>query len=183
MPDLGGPRAGKDVVRGVGRAVIVVVALCSGIVLTGCTAAADDDPAPTQTEWTIQPSPGATSSGATFAAKGTAAQNRGAFDAAIQNVIGKNPKATGQQVAAALEAAGFAKSSLQFSASKTSVDLVPGSILVSAQLGTQCLIGQWGTAVGGYHSAIAPALNSGGCLVGGGGIGVTPSKGAGSLGD
>ena len=170
--------------RGVGRSVIAVAALSLGAVLTGCTAAGNAAPAPTQTEWTVQPSPGSTTgSGTAFSPGGTAAQNQAAFDSVIQGVIAKNAKATGQNVTAALESAGFAKSSLQYSASKTSVNLVPGSIMLSAQVGTQCLIAQWGTAVGGYHSAIAPALGSGGCLVGGGGLGTSKPSSSGQLGN
>jgi len=163
--------------------VIAAAALGLGVLLAGCTSVADAPPAPTPTEWTVQPSPGATGGATAFVPKGSAAQNQSAFDAVIQGVLAKNAKATGQNVTAALESAGFAKSTLQFSASKTSANLVPGSIMVSAQLGPQCLIAQWGTAVGGYHSAIAPALGSGGCLVGGGGTGKATPGGTGSLGD
>lgn len=148
---------------------MIVAAACVSIGLCGCTGAGNVQSAPAQTEWTVQPTPGATSGSLTsFTPHGTAEQNRGAFDATIERALAASPNATGLTVAAALEAAGFPKSSLQSSASKTSANLQPGSILVSAQLGAQCLIGQWGTAVGGYHSSIAPALRSGGCLVGGG---------------
>ncbi|WP_390227782.1 DUF6993 domain-containing protein [Gryllotalpicola reticulitermitis] len=164
--------------------MLAVAVLGFGVALAGCTAAGNDVATPTQSAWTVQPTAGATTgSPDSFVAKGTAAQNQAAFDATIQGVLAKNAKATGQAVTAALESAGLAKSSLQFSASRTSAKLVPGSILVSAQFGSECVIGQWGNAVGGYHSAIAPALGAGGCLVGGGGTGSTPSSGGGSLGD
>lgn len=166
--------------RGAGRWTIVAAAVGCAVALAGCTAQNAAAPAPTQTAWTVQPGAAPGDAGTAYDAKASVAENQQAFDSVIQTEIAKNPTATGQDVTAALEAAGFAKPTLQYSASKTSANLMPGSIMVSAQLGSSCLIGQWGSEVGGYHSAVAPALESGGCLVGGGGTGTTP-KTPGSL--
>jgi len=38
---------------------------------------------------------------------------------------------------------------------------------VGVKVGNACLVGQWGSAVDGYQSAVAPVLRAGGCLVGG----------------
>jgi hypothetical protein len=150
------------------------------VALAGCTQSSAVVASPSQTAWVVQPSAG---SGESADARGTAIQAKAAFDRVIQGALSRNAGATGQTVTAALEAAGFPRSSLQFSASKTSANLTPGSIMVSAQLGSSCLIGQWGAAVGGYHSVIEPALGSGGCLVGGGGAGRTPAQSGGQLGN
>ena len=40
------------------------------------------------------------------------------------------------------------------------------SNLVAVLFQGECLIGQYGPASGGYHSAVRPALGTGGCLVG-----------------
>ncbi|GAA4156535.1 hypothetical protein GCM10022286_06920 [Gryllotalpicola daejeonensis] len=153
-----------------GRVAVVGASAVLALTLAGCTAAAaPQGAAPTQTSWSEEPSTGGDSgTGATtFDAKGTAASNRAAFDAAITRVVAKNAKASGSAVAASLKSAGFPMNATQITASKTSADLQPGSIMVGVKVGADCLVGQWGSAVDGYHSTITPVLASGGCLIGG----------------
>jgi hypothetical protein len=46
------------------------------------------------------------------------------------------------------------------------VDLPADSVQFAVLFAGDCLIGQYGPASGGYHSAVGPALATGGCLVG-----------------
>jgi hypothetical protein len=55
---------------------------------------------------------------------------------------------------------------MQVSADKTTVDLKPGSIQFSVKMGDRCLIGQFGTEIGGYHSQVADPISTGACLIG-----------------
>lgn len=156
----------------VSRAVVVGAVLCGVLALVACTSQAAPATEPRQTAWTLEPTPGGspapTSPAPTRAdPHGTAAQNRAVFDSALHALLKKNGSPDGAAAVAALVAAGFDEGSMQYSAAATSANLKPGSILVSVQLGEGCLIGQWGAQVDGYHSLIAPALASGGCLVGG----------------
>lgn len=156
--------------RFVTRAAAVAAASVFAVSLAACTSSAPgaQATAPTQTAWTLEPSAGPTAGSSTvYSAKGSADDNRAAFDAAIKKALAANAQATGNAVAEALKAAGFPMAATQVSASKTSANLQPGSISVAVKIGGKCLIGQWGNAVGGYHSSVAPALRSGGCLIGG----------------
>ncbi len=153
------------------RAGVAVVAACAAFALTACTSGhgTADTPTQTQTAWTELPS-GSASTGAPsarFVPGGAAAQNRGAFDAAIRGVVQTSSNAGGDAVVSALVSAGFDRAAMQVSSSTTSAKLQPGSISVAVKLGSQCLIGQWGGAIDGYHSTVAQVLGSGGCLIGG----------------
>jgi hypothetical protein len=148
----------------------VVAASVLAVTLAACTSSAPGarPTTPTQTAWTLEPSAGPTAGASTvYIPKGSADDNRAAFDAAVKKVLAAHAHADGNAVAAALKAVGFPMAATQVSASKTSANLQPGSISVAVKVGGQCLIGQWGSAVGGYHSTVAPALGSGGCLIGG----------------
>ncbi|AYG05158.1 hypothetical protein D7I44_17680 [Gryllotalpicola protaetiae] len=149
----------------------VVALAAAALALAGCTGAGPQAhaPSPTQTAWTEAPSATAAPGGGStsFDANGTAEQNRTAFDTAIRGVLAGNAQADGNTVAAALKSAGFPPAATQVTASTTSANLQPGSIMVGVKIGDSCLVGQWGTAVDGYQSTVAPALGSGGCLIGG----------------
>lgn len=152
------------------RAGVVLASAALALTLTACTQSSGHEASsPTQTAWQEQSTPGATSgAGSTsFDAKASAADNRAAFDAAIHGVLAGNANADGATVAAALKKAGFPMSATQVTASKTSANLQPGSIMVGVKIGADCLVGQWGTAVDGYQSEVTPVLGSGGCLIGG----------------
>ena len=155
----------------VGRTTPVVALAAAALALAGCTSTTPGAaaPSPTQTAWTEAPtSPASPGAGSTsFDPNGTAEQNRTAFDTAIRGVLAGNAKADGNAVAAALKMAGFPPSATQVTASTTSANLQPGSIMVGVKIGDSCLVGQWGTAVDGYQSTVAPALGTGNCLVGG----------------
>lgn len=154
-----------------GRMTPVAAAVALALALAGCTSmrVGAGAPSPTQSAWTEAPttSPSSGASSTEFDSTGSAAQNRAAFDAAIRGVLAGNAQADGNAVAERLAAVGFPPAATQVTASTTSANLQPGSIMVGVKIGDTCLIGQWGTAVDGYQSTIAPALGTGGCLVGG----------------
>lgn len=152
------------------RSGAVVAAAALALTLAACTGTGGGPAAaPTQTAWTEQPSGSATpGSGATrYDASASAAANKAAFDAAIRGVLAGNAHAKGGAVVAALKSAGFPMAATQVTPDTTSAKLQPGSISVGVKIGESCLVGQWGAAVDGYQSTVAPVLRSGGCLIGG----------------
>jgi hypothetical protein len=153
------------------RAAAVFAAAGLALALAACTSDGGQAaaPTPTATAWTVQATAGATPGAgpAEFRANASAADNRPAFDAAIRAVLAGKPNADGAAVTAALKSAGFPMSATQVTDSKTSAELQPGSIMVGVKIGKECLVGQWGSAVDGYQSAVTPVLGSGGCLIGG----------------
>lgn len=96
----------------------------------------------------------------------SADENLAAFDAVNLQVVAANASAGGRDFIDALVAAGFDRSQMQVTPDRTSVDLEADSVQFSVLVHDECLIGQYGPASGGYHSAVRPALGTGGCLVG-----------------
>lgn len=156
-------------VRRRSRAATVIAsaaALVFAALLAGCSAAA-----PTPTERTASSS--ATSTPApvpsvlpTLNPKGTAKENLGFFDFVNNRTLAGNSNPSAQQFVDGLAAAGFPKSQMQMTADKTTVNLTPGSVQFSVLINGGCLIGQFGTDIGGYHSTVAPVLSTGKCLIG-----------------
>lgn len=171
------------------RAVVVGAALSGALALSGCSLTTSPAATPAQTAWTLEPVGPTTAPTTTGPAlsradsHASATRNRPVFDAAMRSLLKSKGDPDGPAAVGALAAAGFAKSSMQYSAATTSAHLTPGSILVSVQLGKECIVGQWGVQVNGYHSFIAPALGSGGCLVGGSNPDVARTGPGGQLGD
>lgn len=99
-----------------------------------------------------------------FVPGGSAEENRAWFDHVNQQTLAADPKAGSHALVDALAAAGFAKADMQVTYDRTSVDLEADYVIVSVQLGGQCLIGQ--RAPGGYASEIAAPLSHGSCLIG-----------------
>jgi hypothetical protein len=155
-------------VRVARRTGIAVAAVCAVLPIVACTSEAPVA-TPSQSAWTEQPSTTATPSptATRFDGRGSAADNLPIFDAVNRATLAAHPDADGTTVTQALIAAGFPRSSMQVSASKTSANLTPGSISVGVRVGDCCLVGQWGSAVDGYHSAVTTPLSTGACLVGG----------------
>jgi hypothetical protein len=64
----------------------------------------------------------------------------------------------------ALVDAGFDKSAMQLTADTTAIGLKADNIQFSVQIGSDCLVGQYGNV--GYASAVLPAVSTAGCLIG-----------------
>ena len=95
-----------------------------------------------------------------------ASDNLAYFDSVNVAVIAADASAGGRAFIDALVAAGFEKSQMEVTADRTTVDLPADSVQFAVLFEGDCLIGQYGPASGGYHSAVGPALGTGGCLVG-----------------
>jgi len=145
-------------------------------VLAGCAAA--PTPVATATSSTsvaAAASPAATSAASAPASAGGAAilrpelaasENLPYFDSVNVGVIAADASAGGRAFIDALVAAGFEESQMEVTADRTTVDLPADSVQFAVLFEGECLIGQYGPASGGYHSAVGPALGTGGCLVG-----------------
>ena len=78
--------------------------------------------------------------------------------------IAANPQATAER----LRAVGFDPAGISWTDSSTAIGLISDTVFVSAQVGAECLVGQYGVSIQTIAIAVAPALASGGCLVGAG---------------
>lgn len=143
-----------------GAAIIVAVAGCTGS--PSPTAAPESGPRPTPTASTAPPSV----AGSTLRPELSAGENLAYFDSVNLAVIAANPEAGGRDFIDALVSAGFDKSQMEVTADRTTIDLQADSVQFAVLFQGECLIGQHGPASGGYHSAVRPALGTGGCLVG-----------------
>jgi hypothetical protein len=143
------------------RVVPATVALA--LVLTGCTAPAGSDPV----------SPGSSASGSkaptsapTFDPNASADQAMALFDSVNTTTLATDAEANGRAFIDGLAAAGFDKPAMELTADETTIGHAADSIQFSVRWGESCLVGQNGSAVGGYHSTLAPVLGAGRCLIG-----------------
>lgn len=95
-----------------------------------------------------------------------ASDNLAYFDRVNVGVIAADASAGGRAFIDALVASGFEASRMEVTADRTTVGLPADSVQFAVLFEGECLIGQYGPASGGYHSAVGPALGTGGCLVG-----------------
>jgi hypothetical protein len=148
---------------------IVGVALVLGV--TGCTFG---DPAPTASPSgtpgaSVAPSsePRPTPTGAPALRPAlSASENHAFFDSVNLAVVAANGSAGGRDFIDALAAAGFDKAAMEVTADTTTIGDPSDSIQFAVFFQGECLVGQFGPASGGYHSAVRPPLGTGGCLVG-----------------
>jgi hypothetical protein len=80
----------------------------------------------------------------------------------VSEGISANPEGTAER----LRASGFDAAGISWTDSSTAIGLLSDTVFVSAQVGGECLIGQYGTSIQTIAVAIAPVLPAGGCLVG-----------------
>ncbi|QPZ37062.1 DUF6993 domain-containing protein [Paramicrobacterium chengjingii] len=133
-------------------------------VLCGCAPAVDSTAPQTSTGSPVEEtSPPAQTE---LVPDGSAEDNLGYFDAVNTGVLAENPDAMGMDFINALVEAGFDKSAMQVTEDYSTVGNRAESIQFSVRWNDQCLIGQNGEAVGGYHSVVMDALDSGTCLIG-----------------
>lgn len=147
--------------------ITAVLALAGAAIvmgLTGCTAPAPNPPPdPSPTTSSASPAPEAPPS---LRPELSAGENLATFDSVILGVLEANAAAGGRQFIDALVAAGFDKSQMELTSDRTTVDLQADSVQFAVLFQGECLVGQYGPASDGYHSAVRPALGTGGCLVG-----------------
>lgn len=154
--------------RGMIAATLTVFALSTTLGLAACSPVAPV--APTGAPATASPRPsGAPVSSATPPAlqpEGSAADNLPYFDSTSKAVIQADPSAGGRAFIDALAAAGFDRAAMQVTADTTTIGDPADSIQFAVGFAGECLVGQYGPKSDGYHSAVRPALGTGGCLVG-----------------
>jgi hypothetical protein len=149
--------------------ITAVLALAGAAIVlgvTGCTVPTPNptpDPTPTPPTTSGSPTPEAPPS---LRPELSAGENLAYFDSVILGVLEANAAAGGRQFVDALVAAGFDKSQMEVTSDRTTVDLQADSVQFAVLFQGECLVGQYGPESGGYHSAVRPALGTGGCLVG-----------------
>lgn len=150
-------------------AIIAALAFASVLALTGCSSASGPGSpsgatsAPRPVPSTVAP-PGSVEP--VLRPELPAAENLAFFDSVNRSVIEADPSAGGRAFIDALAAAGFDKAGMQVTADATTLGEPADSIQFAVGFGPDCLIGQFGPKSDGYHSAVRPALGTGGCLVG-----------------
>lgn len=104
-----------------------------------------------------------------FSADGDARDNLDYFDFVMGALIAETPTPDGRTIVDHLVDSGFDKAAMEVTADVTAVGGPVDAIVVAvrfgpADSGATCIIGQTGNV--GYHSLVAPALDTGRCLVG-----------------
>ncbi|KQP01246.1 hypothetical protein ASF30_01010 [Leifsonia sp. Leaf264] len=146
----------------------VIVAAGASLVLSACMS---PTPAPTPTPTTTSAAPTATPTPTTPAVPVlkpglSADENLAYFDMVNNAVIAANANAGGRDFVDALVAGGFDKAAMQVTPDRTAVDLQADSIQWSVLFNSECLVGQYGPASGGYHGIVADPTGQGACLLG-----------------
>ena len=136
------------------------------IVVTACTGAPAPMPVPTSSA-TASLDPGAQDlpdAVPVLRPGGTAVQNQLFFEYVLEQYRVGNGIGTADALVATLAAAGFDITTMEVTPEYTAIGLAADSVVVSVQLGGECLIGQ----VFADHrvSLIVPPLATGRCLVG-----------------
>lgn len=142
-------------------------ALILGVSLAGCTSSsAQPTVTGTRTTATAPTSAASADPDPTLEPELSASENLAYFDVIALGVLAADPVAGGRAFIDALVVGGFDKAQMEVTFDKTAVDLTADSIQFSVRFAGECLIGQNGPATDGYHSAAAPILGTGTCLVG-----------------
>ena len=129
----------------------------TGASASGSAAPASPGPSPTQGPDEAPPA---------LRPDGSATDNLPYFDAVNLAVIAADADAGGRAFVDALAAAGFDRAAMQVTADTTTIGDPADSIQFAVRFAGECLVGQYGPKSDGYHSAVRPALGTGGCLVG-----------------
>ena len=145
-----------------GAALVIGAAGCSPTPAPEVTA----DPTPTPSASPSETTPPTPTADPVLRQELSASENLPYFDAVNLGVIAANAEAGGRDFIDALIAAGFDRAQMQVTADRTTIDLQADSVQFAVLFQGECLVGQYGPASGGYHSAVRPALGTGGCLVG-----------------
>jgi hypothetical protein len=152
------------------RAVIAGLAFATVLALAGCTApgpgadpAVGSTGAPRSVPSTVAPSGEVEP---VLRAELPAAENLAYFDSVNLAVIAGDPSPGGRAFIDALVDAGFDRAAMQVTSDTTTLGEPADSIQFAVGIGPDCLVGQFGPKSDGYHSAVRPALGTGGCLVG-----------------
>lgn len=148
------------------RLLLAALAASTMFALAACASPAPPVSSPTPTSSATPNATEAPEEAPTLLPDGTAAENLPYFDSIAAAVLAADPSAGGEAFINALVAGGFTKSDMEVGFDRTSVDLAADSVPWAIRFNGECLLGQFGPASGGYHSAATPLLSTGTCLIG-----------------
>jgi hypothetical protein len=158
--------------RGSAVALLLVVALaiagCTGTSPAGPTQTADAsaDPSVSSSPTPDEPTPTA-DAGPRLRPDGNAYDNLPLFTAVTEKVWRSKGKVSGRAYIDALVKAGFAKSAMQVTEDRTTIDNPAESIQFSVQWDDElCLVGQVGPTTGDPVTVVLPVIEESGCLIG-----------------
>jgi hypothetical protein len=150
------------VARGTAWAATALVAGLA-LALTGCVSQAPM-PVPSSTPTvSAEPTP-TTPPEPELDLQGTAADNLEYFDKVNTELVAAGGSLDGRSFIDNLVAAGFAKSSMEVTPDRTSINAQADQVQFSVRLNGTCLIGQYGG--GTYNGVAASILADGKCLIG-----------------
>ena len=141
------------------------MAVVAGVLLVGCTNPGAENP-PASTPPSASETPSAEPVAPVLVPSGTAEENLPYFDLVNMRTLAANPESDGRAFVDGLVGAGFDKAAMEVTLDATTIGNPADSIQFSVKMGESCLIGQHGSAVGGYHSTVGRVLGTGTCLIG-----------------
>ncbi len=140
---------------------LVAVSACAAVGLSACASGGPANPAETPTH-SVSPRVAPT-----FSPNGTANDNIAYFRSIVEAAIeSQGLNASTEKLARSLSTNGFAAAGIEYSDNATAVGMKADSVTVAAEFKGQCLIAQYGPSIKGLAVTLAPALASGGCLLG-----------------
>jgi len=148
--------------------VAFMLAGCALLGATGSSTGNSSPTAPSTSAPEVHPTPSGPQPNFQPAVDPTSAQaNQRLFvilleQAILSEGISANPAATAER----LRASGFDAAGISWTDSSTAIGLLSDTVFVSAQVGSECLVGQYGPSIQTIAVAVAPVLPAGGCLVG-----------------
>jgi hypothetical protein len=146
---------------GAGAALLVLAALA----LSGCVEG-DPMPTPTATETGLPGEPSATPEPEpVLDLQGTAADNLAYFNKVNRALVVSGAELDGRAFIDNLVEAGFAKSSMEVTPDRTSINAQADQVQFSVRINGTCLVGQYDIQ-NRYTGVAAPLLSTGTCLVG-----------------
>lgn len=151
--------------HGVRVGATVAIVIVAGVLLAGCTSPGAESPPSSAPPSASEASPAETAA-PVLLPSGTAEENLPYFDLVNTQTLEANPESDGRAFIDGLVAAGFDKTAMEVTLDATTIGNPADSIQFSVKMGESCLIGQHGSAVGGYHSAVGRVLGTGTCLIG-----------------
>lgn len=146
--------------------LVVGGGVLAALLLAGCVPSADSPtPETSAATPTTQPTDApATPEPLALDPDGTAEGNLAFFTSVVDAYLAANPEAGGRDIVDHLVGSGFDKANMEVTADTTAVGLDADNIQFSVRMNGTCLIGQNGNV--GVHTATAPLLATGTCLVG-----------------
>lgn len=148
------------------RLVLALSVSAIALTLTACSAnAASTVASASRGSASASPTPSASS---IFSTQATAKWNLPFVKDVVERALtSQGNRADAAVIAQALVAGGVPADSISYTSNMTAIGLAADSVSIAVLVGPNCIISQYGEAIGGLTVVIQPALAQGGCLVGG----------------